>query len=114
MPDKYSVSHEALAQAQYLGLCDAGSEVVLKKLKAMLEESAPTTNPEGNRRYHDWVFDIQEGVVVSLGYDPLCATCGGCSHIVVYDDALVEDSISNIGTTRREIPCPTCNIDQYL
>src|SRR4051794_19304146 len=36
------------------------------RLKEVMAKAAIVTHPRGNRRYHHWVFEVRNGIIVSV------------------------------------------------
>ena len=58
----FTVSPAALQAGEAIGL---GGDVE-KRLRRMAARAAPFTHPRGNRRFHDFVLVIEQGVVQSV------------------------------------------------
>lgn len=43
-----------------------GQGITLSRLLEMVEASARVTHPKGNRRHHNWVFQVENNVVKSM------------------------------------------------
>jgi hypothetical protein len=59
---QYDVSDQAMAQAWELGITGD----VKKRVARMARRSANCSHPEGNRRFEDYIFKIEDGVVKSV------------------------------------------------
>jgi hypothetical protein len=58
----YQVHPDVIQQAQRLGLFGN----VQKRIARMARHSAPFTHPAGNRRFENYIFKIEKGVVISI------------------------------------------------
>ena len=59
---EYAVAPQALAQAREIGLWGKTE----KRLRRMARRSAPVTCDWGNRRFYDYVLQIEKGTVVAV------------------------------------------------
>lgn len=105
------LTEHAVEQAIRLGLSDSQRETQLL-LNRMLEDSAPVTHPRGNRRYENWLFNVQGKLVISV-HKIFCTQCDDRKRITVYDTC---ESCGGKkckqchwkGEARSSIPCMNC------
>lgn len=92
------------------------------ELCEMVRKAAICTHAHGNRRYRQHVFNVREGVILSVHpYDTTmhvinnCETCGGYEKIKVYNICGNCDGagcpICEDGDIEQWIACPTCRND---
>lgn len=96
------ISKRVQRQAIDLGIADTDEEAV-DLITEWSRLAAICTHFDGNRRYEQYIFDIEDDFVINLDYyfdedvgdDPLssCEFCGGSMTIRVPDG---------------QIPCPEC------
>ena len=97
--------------------------ISLADFQSMVGRSARFTHPEGNRRFHDYLFLIEgrkvlsfqklsEGVEDEVFYK--CETCKDTTKIPVFDVCEHCDGVGckhcDAGLVRNTIPCPACSI----
>lgn len=123
---QYWVSNVAIRQAQELGLVQSsvGDDrgPTIKKLAEMAKLSAIVTHPMGNRRFGDWVLQLNENKLESLARyefttqtDPNCPDCRGRGTVNVSEECSLCDgsgcqACNGMGFATRAIPCqgPRC------
>lgn len=114
---KLSFSPQALQDAKTLlpGVPKA-------KLIEMVSESAPCTHARGNRRYHDFIFNVKKGQVTGIAPRTAtgppksnCRECGGTRKATVFDPCpmcMGKDEGCKYcdfkGGKQIEIPCQYC------
>lgn len=97
------ISKRVQRQAIELGVADTEEEAVTL-ITEWSHLAAICTHFDGNRRYGDYIFEIEDDFVINLdtyfdedfereGLDTGCEFCGGVGKIVVPDG---------------RIPCPEC------
>ena len=85
----------------------------------MLVHSARVTHEKGNRRYHDYIFDIQGNEVFNVfnittqtTSDVGCTTCMDTKRVPVFDECQHCQGVGchhcDEGLSRNFIVCPTC------
>jgi RecJ-like exonuclease len=97
--------------------------VGLPELQDMLRRSARFTHPDGNRRFHDWLFNIEGRKVISIKrlqpeqedvYEPhyKCEYCKDTKRISVFDPCPRCDGEGcqscDEGLVPSTIPCESC------
>lgn len=125
----YIIPVKVLLQAKEFGL-------ELADLKDMLNRSARTTHHQGNRRFHEYVFQIEGTKVQSIFQmsseevraersktfvqeeptPPIqyykCETCQDTGKMVVFDECESCHGVGcrycDEGLVRREVRCPNC------
>ena len=96
------ISKRVQRQARELGLADTDEEAV-DLITEWSRLAAICTHYDGNRRYEEFIFEIEDDFVINLdtyyedereiGKDTGCQFCGGMGTVLVPDG---------------QIPCPEC------
>ncbi len=98
--------------------------ISLAELQHMVNRSARFTHPEGNRRYHDYLFLIEGRKLMSFQKVTeeeadeevfyKCETCKDAGTVPVFDVCEHCDGAGckhcDAGLVRNTIPCPACTL----
>jgi hypothetical protein len=84
-------------------------------LQDMVVHSTRITHPDGNRRYHDYLFMVEGSRVVAFGkIEELfkCEQCRDTGTIRTFDECGACDGVGcehcDLGLIPSSIPCPMC------
>jgi len=101
------------------------SGVSVEKLQFMLQRSARCTHPAGNRRYHDYIFNVEGNRVLGFLHEPEMAEDEDTDHQVYKCDVCKDTRKVQVfnecprchgegcpkcdeGLLAGSIPCPEC------
>ena len=113
MAKTYILTKYALEDADKLG-------IPVEQLQDMLQKSARVSHSLGNRRYHDYVFEVQGDEVFTVArFDDgqitlyVCQTCKDKKKIAVFDPCSLCDGEGcthcDDGLVRSFVPCSDCS-----